>query len=288
MTAVIRVNREAPQAPRWPPAATVPLAEVTVPLATLQHRAERAGDSPLLGPLDPALARQLAAAAARSAHSRWEITVTDEHGYATGHGIARPRLAAPQAATPAARGSARPWRPARTGHHHHHRDTPAPARAGAPSRDPAPRRATGNSTPGQTGDLDTDPARRPAADRPVRRRAHPRLRPPLPDQRLPARRPAAPPGPGPRPPVHVPDLLPRRPRVATSSTPSPTTRAARPTPATPAPAADAATGSSRAPAGPSPSPNPAGTNGTPPPAAPTPKNPGATPPDRPGLADRPR
>jgi hypothetical protein len=66
------------------------LAEVTVPLATLQHRADRAGDSPLLGPLDPALARQLAAAAARSPHSRWEIIVTDGHGYATGHGSARP------------------------------------------------------------------------------------------------------------------------------------------------------------------------------------------------------
>ncbi|HTR93064.1 MAG TPA: hypothetical protein VMI73_15130, partial [Trebonia sp.] len=53
-------------------------------------KAQRAGDSRLLGPLDPALARQLAAAAARCPHSRWEITVVDEHGYATGHGIARP------------------------------------------------------------------------------------------------------------------------------------------------------------------------------------------------------
>jgi hypothetical protein len=67
-----------------------PLAEVTVPLATLQHQAERAGDSRLLGPLDPALARHLAAAAARSPHSHWEITVTDARGYATGHGTARP------------------------------------------------------------------------------------------------------------------------------------------------------------------------------------------------------
>ncbi len=67
-----------------------PLAEVTVPLATLQRRAERAGDNRLLGPLDPALARDLAAAAARSPWSRWEVTVVDEQGYATGHGIARP------------------------------------------------------------------------------------------------------------------------------------------------------------------------------------------------------
>ena len=96
---------------RKPPAAPgVRLAEVTVPLATLQHRAARAGDSPLLGPLDPALARHLAAAAARSPHSRWEIIVTDEHGYATGHGTARPaRRAKPPPRPPAAP----PRRPAR-------------------------------------------------------------------------------------------------------------------------------------------------------------------------------
>ena len=68
---------------------------MTVPLATLQRRAQRAGDNRLLGPLDPALARQLAAAAARSPHSRWEIIVVDEHGYATGHGIARPARGRP-------------------------------------------------------------------------------------------------------------------------------------------------------------------------------------------------
>ena len=67
------------------------LPELTVPLATLLGTAARAGDSRLLGPLDPALARDLAAAAARSAGSRWEVTVVDDHGYAAGHGIARPR-----------------------------------------------------------------------------------------------------------------------------------------------------------------------------------------------------
>ncbi|TVZ04844.1 HNH endonuclease [Trebonia kvetii] len=78
-----------------------PLAEVTVPLATLQHRAERAGDNRLLGPLDPALTRQLTAAAARCPNSRWEITVVDGSGYATGHGIARPaRGANPQTHPP--------------------------------------------------------------------------------------------------------------------------------------------------------------------------------------------
>jgi hypothetical protein len=68
-----------------------PLPEFIVPLATLQGEAARAGDNRLLGPLDPAMARDLAEAAARSPDSRWEITVVDDHGYAAGHGIARPR-----------------------------------------------------------------------------------------------------------------------------------------------------------------------------------------------------
>jgi Domain of unknown function (DUF222) len=67
------------------------LPEVIAPLATLQGRAKRPGDNRLLGPLDPALTRDLAAAAARSPNARWEITIIDDHGYATGHGIARPR-----------------------------------------------------------------------------------------------------------------------------------------------------------------------------------------------------
>jgi hypothetical protein len=76
--------------PEVPPSPRSPLAEVTIPLATLQGRAQRPGDNRLLGPLDPAMARDLAAAAARSPHSRWEVTIVDEHGYAAGHGIARP------------------------------------------------------------------------------------------------------------------------------------------------------------------------------------------------------
>ena len=65
------------------------LPEVTVPLATLQRLAERPGDNRLLGPLDPAMARDLAAAAAKSPHARWEVTIVDDQGYAVGHGIAR-------------------------------------------------------------------------------------------------------------------------------------------------------------------------------------------------------
>jgi hypothetical protein len=65
--------------------------EVAVPLVTLQGREAKPGDNRLLGPLDPALARGIAMAAARSPDSRWAVTIVDGRGYAVGHGIARPR-----------------------------------------------------------------------------------------------------------------------------------------------------------------------------------------------------
>jgi hypothetical protein len=65
------------------------LVEITVPLATLQRVARSAGENRLLGSLDPALTRDLAAAAARSAYSRWAVTIVDGDGYAIGHGVAR-------------------------------------------------------------------------------------------------------------------------------------------------------------------------------------------------------
>jgi hypothetical protein len=87
------------------------LPEVTVPLVTLHGRAARAGENRLLGPLDPALARDLAAAAARSPASRWEVTVVDDHGYAVGHGIARPRRGSkPRPRPPGPAGCALPAR----------------------------------------------------------------------------------------------------------------------------------------------------------------------------------
>jgi hypothetical protein len=90
-----------PGGPEAPPSPHPVLPEVTVPLATLQRRAERPGDSRLLGPLDPAMTRELAAAAARSPRSRWEVTVVDDHGYAVGHGVARARRQGPQPPGPA-------------------------------------------------------------------------------------------------------------------------------------------------------------------------------------------
>jgi hypothetical protein len=66
---------------------------LTLPLATLLGLAERPGLGYGLGALDPALVRDLAAAAARSPHSDWCITITGASGYAIGHGCAKPARA---------------------------------------------------------------------------------------------------------------------------------------------------------------------------------------------------
>jgi hypothetical protein len=63
---------------------------LTVPLATLARLAGRPGELSGLGPIDPWLARDLAAAAAQNPKTTWCVTVTDQHGHAVGHGCARP------------------------------------------------------------------------------------------------------------------------------------------------------------------------------------------------------
>ena len=68
-------------------------ADLIVPLATLLGLAERPGDIHGFGLLDPALARELAAAAAASPRTEVCVTVTSPEGYAIGHGCARPARA---------------------------------------------------------------------------------------------------------------------------------------------------------------------------------------------------
>jgi hypothetical protein len=63
---------------------------LTAPLATLTELADRPGELSGLGPIDPWLARDLAAAAARNPKTTWCVTVTDKQGHAIGHGCARP------------------------------------------------------------------------------------------------------------------------------------------------------------------------------------------------------
>jgi Domain of unknown function (DUF222) len=63
---------------------------LTVPLANLISLADRPGELAGIGPVDPWLARDLAAAAAHNPKTTWCVTVTDQHGHAIGHGCARP------------------------------------------------------------------------------------------------------------------------------------------------------------------------------------------------------
>jgi hypothetical protein len=65
-------------------------ANLTLPLTTLLGLAERPGTAHRLGPLDPALVRDLAASAANSPGSDWCLTITDGEGVAVAHGCARP------------------------------------------------------------------------------------------------------------------------------------------------------------------------------------------------------
>jgi hypothetical protein len=63
---------------------------LTIPEVTLTDRADRPGELGGIGPVDPDLARDLAAAAARNPRSTWHVTVTDQDGHAVAHGCARP------------------------------------------------------------------------------------------------------------------------------------------------------------------------------------------------------
>jgi hypothetical protein len=128
-----------PHEPRTP-APTGPLAGVippgfagrvalTVPAATLLDLADRPGELAGVGPIDPDLARDLAAAAARNPRSTWCVTVTDSLGHAIGHGCAGP---------------------APTDHRNHHRKHGHPGVPGGPDPPGGPRftfTPTGQSGP---------------------------------------------------------------------------------------------------------------------------------------------
>ena len=72
------------------PAGFVGRVTLTAPLATVARLADRPGELAGLGPVDPWLTRDLAAAAAHNPKTTWCVTVTDEQGHAIGHGCARP------------------------------------------------------------------------------------------------------------------------------------------------------------------------------------------------------
>ncbi len=89
-------GRPDPAGPGTPPGAGVIPAgfagrvNLTVPLATVLDLADRPGEIPGIGPVDPWLARDLARAAAQDPRTTWCPTVTDDLGQAIGHGCARP------------------------------------------------------------------------------------------------------------------------------------------------------------------------------------------------------
>ncbi|HEV2259012.1 MAG TPA: DUF222 domain-containing protein [Streptosporangiaceae bacterium] len=85
----------APQTPGGPADGMIPPGfaghvTLTVPEAIVTRHADRPGHLAGIGPIDPHLARDLAAAAARNPRSTWCLTVTDSLGHAVGHGCARP------------------------------------------------------------------------------------------------------------------------------------------------------------------------------------------------------
>jgi Domain of unknown function (DUF222) len=100
------IQSSSPAAPPILPALTA-RANLTLPLATLLGLAERPGAGHGLGPLDPALVRDLAATAAASPHSHWCTTITDTNGVAVAHGCAKPARTTNN--QPASRDGPVPW-----------------------------------------------------------------------------------------------------------------------------------------------------------------------------------
>jgi hypothetical protein len=70
------------------PAPLASMATLIIPLRSLLGIAGVPGEAAGFGPVDPATLRDLAAAASAHPQTRWCVTVTDDDGYAVGHGCA--------------------------------------------------------------------------------------------------------------------------------------------------------------------------------------------------------
>ena len=160
---------------------------LTIPLATLLGLADHPGEASGFGPVDAALARDMASRAAGHPSTSWCLTVTDPDGHPLAHGCARPgRRRKPGPGT--GRGKRAP---------------PGSSPAMGPPGDYGTWRLPSGLLGPETG--------QPGADlRPGPDRGH-RLRPPVPDQRPRSRRPAPPSGRDPRRRMHLAALPARRP-----------------------------------------------------------------------------
>ena len=83
-------RREGRREPVRVPAGFAGRVNLTVPLTTLLDLADRPGEIPGIGPIDPALAATWPAPPPSNPKTTWCVTVTDEQGHAIGHGCARP------------------------------------------------------------------------------------------------------------------------------------------------------------------------------------------------------
>jgi hypothetical protein len=61
------------------------------PFYTAAGMADNSGQIPGWGAIDPGLVRDLAARATADKRTEWHLTLTDEHGWAIGHGCAKPK-----------------------------------------------------------------------------------------------------------------------------------------------------------------------------------------------------
>jgi Domain of unknown function (DUF222) len=134
---------------------TVSLADLTIPLLTFLGLAERPGMMSRTGPVDPDLARTLAAAAARNPDSTWCITVTGADHRPVAHGCGRPppRGRKHRRGKRGAAWQGQPDQPARDGPAHQPGDNHDPPGTGTIRLDIAA--LTGNTTcTGGAGDLE--------------------------------------------------------------------------------------------------------------------------------------
>ncbi|MGP0026684.1 MAG: DUF222 domain-containing protein [Streptosporangiaceae bacterium] len=124
------------------PAARINL---TVPLATLLGLAEHPGEASGFGPIDPALARTLAAQAGGHPATSWCVTVTDSAGHPLAHGCGRPGRRKQKTAR-----STKPARPGTQPPRNPPRDT-GPAGLGSAIGRPGQPTASANRPPGGYG-----------------------------------------------------------------------------------------------------------------------------------------